>query len=234
MNNQAPQQVMSASAASSYNQDVFDTMIYPAAGTNELLFFSQIIGQGQTAAHGAGTAPKSYFDTNLTQASTIPSGKELRVYGIGVKYEAGASPVVTTAFKSALPIQSINDTTSTATGANVPLPANEEALMYKNLHLEFFIGDKVICAGRLSRFPMPTDVVVDSSITAASSITGIRSTANAVTEGEVFTFGSGGLQILPAMTFGVRVKSPVQIPTLTTYNGRISVYLFTQTITAAQ
>ena len=168
----------------------------------------------------------------MTVAGMLPSGKAIRVYGMAFLYEAGMSPATPLGFKSALPVQSINDTTPTATGANVNLPATEAYRALRNLHAQLVIGDKVICEGRLFRFPMPTDCRIDSSI--ASNGTGIRSTANCVTEGDVWDFGAGGLQIDPTVNFSVRIKSPTVTPILTTFNGRLTCYLLAKVSSALQ
>lgn len=228
------QQVMSKAISSTYNMDVFDTIVLPAAGFTELNMFTQPQGQGQTAFDGAVAAAKSFWDTSLTQAGMLPSGKKVTVYGLAFLYEAGTTPNTAAGFKGALPIQSIVDTNPTPTGVNIPLPANEVIRALRNLHAQFVIGDKVVCEGRLSRFPMPTDCRVDSSLATSSSITGLRSTHNVVTEGDVWDFGEGGLPIDPTVNFSVRIKSPVALPTLTGQNARLTCYLLGKVTSAAQ
>lgn len=228
------QQVMSNSVSSTYPMDVFDTVVIPFAGFTEIQMFTQPQGQGQTAYDGAGAGGKTWWDTSLTTAGMLPSGKAITVYGLAFLYEAGDAPATANGFKSALPIQSINDTSPTASGASVPLPAAEVYRALRNLHAQLVIGDKVICEGRLFRFPMPTDCRVDNSMAASSSITGIRSTANVVTEGDVWDFGEGGLGIDPTVNFTVRIKSPIAVPTLTGKNARLTCYLLSKVTSAAQ
>lgn len=228
------QQVMSKAVSSTYPMDVYDTVVLPSAGFTEIQMFTQPQGQGQTAFEGAAAGGKTWWDTSLTTAGMLPSGKKITVYGLAFLYEAGATPATAAGFKSAAPIQSINDTSPTSTGANVNLPSVEVYRALRNLHAQFVIGDKVICEGRLFRFPMPTDCRVDSSMTAASSITGIRATGNVVTEGDVWDFGEGGLIIDPTVNFSIRVKCPVAMATLTGQNARLTCYLLSKVTSAAQ
>ena len=227
------QQVMSNTVSSTYPMDIYDTAVIPAAGFSEVSLFTQITGQGQTAFDGAGAGGKTWWDTNMNTAGMFPSGKSIQVYGMSFLYEAGSAPATPLGFKSALPLQSILDTNATATGANIPLPAAEVYRALRNLHAQLVIGDKVICEGRLFRFPMPTDCRIDSSI-AMPSATGIRASANCVTEGDVWDFGHGGLQIDPTVGFSVRIKSPSVTPTLTTFNARLTCYLLAKVTSAAQ
>ena len=226
------QQVMSNSVSSTYPMDIYDTIVIPAAGFSEISLFTQIQGQSQTAFDGAGAGGKTWWDTNMTVSGMLPSGKSIQVYGMSFLYEAGSSPNTPLGFKGALPIQSINDTSPTATGVNIPLPAAEVYRALRNLHAQLVIGDKVICEGRLFRFPMPTDCRIDSAM--ASTGTGIRSSANCVTEGDVWDFRGNGLQIDPTVGFSVRIKSPSVTPTLTTFNARLTCYLLAKVTSAAQ
>ena len=226
------QQVMSNTVSSTYNMDVYDTTVIPAAGFTEISLFSQTPGQSQTAFDGAGAGGKTWWDTNMNMSGMFPSGKSVAIYGMGFLYEAGSAPNTPLGFKSALPLQSLNDTTPSATGVNIPHPAAEVYRALRNLHAQLVIGDKVVCEGRLFRFPMPTDCRIDSAI--ASQGTGIRSSANCVTEGDIWDFGSGGLQVDPAVGISVRIKSPSVTPTLTTYNARLTCYLFAKVTSAAQ
>lgn len=228
------QQVMSTAVSSTYPMDVYDTVVLPAAGFTEIQMFTQPQGQGQTAFDGALAGGKTWWDTSLSTAGMLPSGKKITVYGLAFLYEAGAAPATNLGFKGAAPVQSINDTSPTAAGANVNLPSVEVYRALRNLHAQFVIGDKVICEGRLFRFPMPTDCRVDSSIVAASGISGIRATGNVVTEGDVWDFGAGGLAIEPTVNFTLRVRSPIAMPTLTGQNARLTCYLLSKVTSAAQ
>ena len=96
------QQVMSNTVSSTYNMDVFDTLVIPAAGFSELSLFTQIQGQGQTAFDGAGAGGKTWWDTNMNTAGMFPSGKSIQVYGLSFLYEAGSAPATPLGFKSAL------------------------------------------------------------------------------------------------------------------------------------
>jgi hypothetical protein len=53
-------------------QPLYDTNWIPAAGVQQILFFTQPIGQGVSAFAAAST--KTYADTNMTTAGSLPAG----------------------------------------------------------------------------------------------------------------------------------------------------------------
>jgi hypothetical protein len=56
-------------------QSLYDNQILPGAGSTQLNFFQQPIGQGITSALGATAATaKTQFDTNMSLGGQLPSG----------------------------------------------------------------------------------------------------------------------------------------------------------------
>jgi hypothetical protein len=70
---------------------LYDTLAYPAAGTNQLIFFAQPIGQGATTAPGA-AGTKTEADTNMTNAGLLPAGNQFFVTGIEFHFWPGVLP----------------------------------------------------------------------------------------------------------------------------------------------
>ena len=72
---------------------LYDFANYPAAGIQQLNFFTQPIGQGVSTAPGApGGATKSEADTNLTNASMLPRDQSFYCTGIEVLVFPGVAP----------------------------------------------------------------------------------------------------------------------------------------------
>src|ERR1051326_155915 len=68
-------------------QPVYDKVNYPAAGSNELIFFSTPVGGSATLirAGAAGTVSKTRRDTNLEQQGVIPT-KAFKIHGFSICY----------------------------------------------------------------------------------------------------------------------------------------------------
>lgn len=72
---------------------LFDYQTYPNAGTTNLTFFTQPIGQGTTSALGAAGA-KTIADTNLRGAGILPKGNRFYCRGIEVPFYPGVAPAI--------------------------------------------------------------------------------------------------------------------------------------------
>jgi hypothetical protein len=60
---------------------LYDSLAYPAAGQQQLSFFTQPQGQGTSSAPGAGAVVKTVFDTNMITNNQLSLGNEF--YAIG-------------------------------------------------------------------------------------------------------------------------------------------------------
>jgi hypothetical protein len=60
---------------------LYDAIAYPAAGINQLNFFTQPQGAGVSSAPGAGAVTKSIYDTNMITNNQLSLGNEF--YAIG-------------------------------------------------------------------------------------------------------------------------------------------------------
>jgi len=78
-------------------QGLFDSLLYPTAGTLQLSFFNQPPGSGVTTAPGAvaGTA-KTAFDTNIQVQNSLPSGKAFQPHMIEIFVWPGSSAAANT------------------------------------------------------------------------------------------------------------------------------------------
>jgi len=70
---------------------LYDSIVYPAAGAQQLTFFALPIGQGVTSAPGAAGA-KTENDTNLTNAGLLPLGNRFYCTGIELQFFPGVNP----------------------------------------------------------------------------------------------------------------------------------------------
>jgi hypothetical protein len=70
---------------------LYDSVVYPAAGSNQLTFFALPIGQGATSAPG-GAGAKTENDTNLTNAGLLPLGNRFYCTGVEIHFFPGVNP----------------------------------------------------------------------------------------------------------------------------------------------
>jgi hypothetical protein len=70
---------------------LYDSIVYPAAGSNQLTFFALPIGQGVTSAPG-GAGAKTENDTNLSNAGLLPLGNRFYMSGIELLFFPGVNP----------------------------------------------------------------------------------------------------------------------------------------------
>lgn len=62
---------------------LYDTVVYPAAGTGQLTLFSQQLGQGTS---WSGTGSKNYSDTNMQLAGQLPADQRFLVESIELHF----------------------------------------------------------------------------------------------------------------------------------------------------
>src|SRR5271165_6200692 len=70
---------------------LYDSIVYPAAGAQQLTLFALPIGQGVTSAPG-GAGAKTENDTNLTNAGLLPLGNRFYMTGVDLHFFPGVSP----------------------------------------------------------------------------------------------------------------------------------------------
>jgi hypothetical protein len=70
---------------------LYDSVVYPAAGTTQLNLFALPIGQGVTSAPG-GAGAKTENDTNLSNAGLLPLGNQFYCTGLEIHFFPGVSP----------------------------------------------------------------------------------------------------------------------------------------------
>ena len=78
-------------------QRLYDFQVYPTAGATQFTFFALPIGQGITSSNGAvvGSA-KTYADTNMELAGSLPRPKSFLMESIEIHFEPGSSAAANT------------------------------------------------------------------------------------------------------------------------------------------
>lgn len=132
-------------------QSLYDFQAYAQAGQTQLIFFQ--VPQGQSG--------KTFGDTNMSIAGSLPAGQQFLVQSIEIKFYPGSNP-------------------STGPVADAPEPfVNDTWLFAKSGWLEFNVGSKnYLREAALDRFPPKTKLDGWASITSTL-------TAGAATEDRI-------------------------------------------------
>ncbi len=201
-------------------QGFFDSLLYPAAGTQQLAFFSTAIGAGLTTAIGAtaGTA-KTGYDTNLQIPNQLPSGKAFQVQSCEVLYVPGSVSTSNT-FTIATP-----GVFAATAAASVYAQAADVFTFYNSGRLQFSILDKVYVDEQpLLNFPSQSGIQFDFAMSSNSSTTAANALISGRCVGRPYIWDIP-LTLEPAMNFSVNLLWPGVVATPSGFNGRVVVRL---------
>jgi hypothetical protein len=199
---------------------LYDWLLYPAAGVQQLSFFSQPVGQGVTTALGAVVgSTKSLFDTNIQIANTLPSGKSFFLQSIEVFFYAGSSSAANT--YAPAPHNFFN----AAAAAAVMVELDDVDTFYQSGMLELNVLDKnYVRETPLNCFPQQVGIsysaAVTATVAAGTEVGGqiVQSAGRPYTIDVPFT-------LLPQQNFSVNLSWPGLVATPSTFNGRVGVIL---------
>ena len=183
---------------------LYDSIVYPAAGSNQLTFFALPIGQGATSAPNAAGA-KTEADTNLTNASLLPAGNRFYATGIEFHFFPGLNPGAGAA-ADALTGQFWNDVFAFLTAGWV---------RFRIQNRDYIIDGPVI------NFPPSTRLAGIASVTSTL-------TAGAATMDQIEYAAAAGVpyHIVPTyitsnQAFTVQLNYPALVPTPSTKAARV-------------
>lgn len=212
--------VTNAAQSEIVRQRFYDYQLYATAGSSQLTFFSQPIGQGLTSALGgtAGT-PKTLWDTNLELPSTLPSGKAFMIESIEVFFMPGSVSTANT-FTPVKPWE-FNATNS----ATVAGQLADVASFYQSGMLELNILSKnYLRETPLLAFPPKTHFGLDAGVASNAAATAVSVAQNMRAEGRPY-YISPEIALQPAVNFEVILKWPAAVATPSGFNARVGVIL---------
>lgn len=201
-------------------QRQYDWQIYPAAGTQQLLFFQTQLGQGVTSAVGAvaGTG-KTLWDTNMNLAGQLPSGSQYLVESIEVIFYPGAVSTANTFTVDAI-------TFFAAVASATPTAQLDDVnLFYQSGMLEFnILAKNYLRESPLSCFPPKAYIAALGFVATNSATVGQVGAAAAHAEGRPY-YVEPRIQLLPAVNFDVQLRWPGLVAMASTFNARVGVVL---------
>jgi hypothetical protein len=196
---------------------LYDSIVYPAAGSTQLNLFTLPIGQGVTSAPG-GAGAKTQNDTNLTNAGLLALGNQFYMTGIEIQFYPGNNP-------------GFGATADAQLGRNW----NDMYVFAKSGWLNFVIQNRTyILDGPMINFPSVTRLAGVASVTSTL-------TAGAATAAEIDYSSLAGMpyNLVPVFiesnqSFQLSLNWVAAVPTISTVAARLFVRLRGRLIRAAQ
>lgn len=210
-------------AAEVIGQSLYDLQLYATAGAIQFNFFQNPVGQGLSASPGNAGNPKTFADTNMSLAGSLPSPQMFLVTNIQITMEPGSVATAST-FTPQRPYSFVAVPT-----AAVPVSAaaaNDVSAVLESGWLELVIGSKTFLReAKINRFPPKAQTGINGSALASNSATtGALALAWAQAYGEPYPIDPP-LLIPSNQNFSVTVNFPVVIATPSGFNGRIGCFL---------
>lgn len=201
-------------------QRLYDYQIYPAAGSQQLLFFQSQLGQGITSAVGAvaGTA-KSKWDTNMRLSSQLPSGQAFLIESVEVFFQPGSVSTANTFTTDTL-------TFFLAAASAVPTAQLDDAnIFYLSGCLELDILSKnYLQETPLAAFPPKTQIVPAGAISSNSATTAEVGFGSTTMQGRPY-YMEPRIELAPAVNFAVSLTWPGLVAMTSGFNARVGVIL---------
>lgn len=213
--------VVNASQSEVIKQTLYDFQLYATAGTAQMSFFQQPVGQGVTSAPGGvvGTA-KSVADTNMQLAGQLPSGVAYKIESIEVSFLPGSVSTANTYTMAALSLF------NAAAAATVAGPVNDVNTFYQSGTLELNVLQKnYLRESPLMRFPPKATLDLSAAVSSNSATVGEVAVVLAKAGGRPYYMDVCPITIKPAIAFDVTLKWPGVVATPSGFNGRVGIIL---------
>ena len=205
-------------AGEAVRQRMYDFLLYPTAGQNQLTFFALQLGQGVTSSLGAvvGSA-KTYADTNMEVSGALPRPKSYLLESIEIVLEPGSSAAANT-FTHASPNQSV----AVASIASLAQLSDVNILRVSGW-FELYIGSKTyLWEAPLGTFPPKVRFEMDAAI-ANNSATTFEVAAIAGKWGGRPYYMDPPITLESMQNFAAYLKWPGAVATPSGFNARIGV-----------
>ncbi len=199
-------------------QRMYDFLLYPTAGQNQLTFFALQLGQGITSSLGAVVASaKTYADTNMEVSGALPRPKSYLLESIEIVMEPGGSAAANT-FTHASP----NTFAAVAALAQLQAIADVNILRISGW-FELYIGSKTyLWEAPLGTFPPKVRLEIDGALASNSATTAEVSALIARWSGRPY-YMEPPITIESMQNFAVYLKWPGAVATPSGFNARVGV-----------
>lgn len=220
LNEMAANLAVAAGSIEVVKWELYDYLLYPTAGANQITFFQTAIGQGQSTSTGAAAGiTKFQSDTNMTGAGVLPAPQAFWTETIELVTEPGSVATANT-FVSQIPAAIL-----AAAGAGAQAGSHDVNAIMVGGQMQFNISQKPYYqTAPLYRCPPLTRVQLDVAIASNSATLNEVLKEKSYASGDV-TMLNPGIGIMTAQNFNVQLNWPALIPTPSGFNARIGCIL---------
>lgn len=199
---------------------LYDSLLLPTAGQNQLRFFAQQIGTGVTTALGATVGSvKTESDTNLQMANTLPSGVEFVAQSIEILFFPGSVSTANT--YTPANVAFFNTTAALA----VMAAANDVNTFYQSGRLHFNVLNQIYLQEQpLLAFPPKAQLDYSGAVATNAAATAELGAQLLKAGGRPY-YLEPMITLLSACNFDVTLIWPAAVATGSGFNGRVVCYL---------
>ncbi len=200
-------------------QRYYDSVLYPAAGAQNLSFFSLPMGQGVTSSPGAAVGTtKTKFDTNMENANMLPSGKSFLIESIELIFWPGSVSTANT--YTAAPIGNFSAVAAVAT----LMALNDVQAFYQAGLISLDILAKNYLQELTMAFPPKTGLDGIAAIGTNSATTGSSIVQYGRNQGRAY-YVDPMLTLQPAVNFSLQLQYPAAVAMPSGFIGRVTCVL---------
>lgn len=211
-------------------QELYDRLIYPTAGIQQLQFFTTPKGAGNSSETAAAAAVKSDADTNMTQNGQLPAPQAFWIDNIQVDVDPG-SVATANVFTTQQPFVSA---AAPAAATGVLTGDTDKWAVLNSAWLQLIIGQKPYYQnGPLSYFPPRAQKRMDAAVGGNSATTANFAAKVPWIAGGVRTLDPG-LGLATGFNFQVNINWPNLVATPSGFNARVKCMLGGWLFRAAQ
>lgn len=210
-------------------QSLYDTVLYPTAGVNQINLFVNPQGAGQSVHPSAPAGQvKSVFDTNMVVSGQLPRFQQFVVESIELYFQPGS--VATANLFALSPPAAFTAVAASA----IVAAANDVNVFYNSGFLKFTVSNgDLLVESPLRKFPPKADIGFDVALASNSATTGVVSLLYGSAKGRPY-------MLQPLITlqdnaqFTISLNWTNALATPSTFNGQVRCILDGYSIRATQ
>lgn len=201
-------------------QPLYDYLLMPGAGAQQLSFFQLPVGQGVTTALGATVGnPKTLSDTNMNLGGQLPSGFEFLVEAIQIEFYPGSVSTANTYTPATMTFF------AAVAAATVGGQLNDANTFWQSGLLEFNVLGKNYTRGTpLIKFIPGASFDLSAAVASNSATTAEVGAGVLKPSGQPYDL-LPPVSLQPSVNFEVVIRWPAVVAMPTGFNARVGVIL---------
>lgn len=201
-------------------QRLYDYQLYATAGSTQLAFFQQPIGQGITTAIGAAVGSgKTLWDTNMELGGQLPSGRAYLIESIEVLFVPGTVATANTYTPAGFVAFAAVAALTVANWVNDVNSFYQSGLLELNILSKNYLRETPLLA-----FPPKAHFDLSAALASNSATTAQVAQTFAKASGRPY-YIEPRVTLQPAVNFDVTLRWPALVATPSGFNARVGVIL---------